>query len=375
MNSNGIFNMLFDAMTAYNQIGYMLGGMVFLAIGGTLICMFFYEHLTGRRIRGKVAGVRVLGRASIPADFKQVGNSAYAGEMYYAVYEYTGPDGKVYQSGDGTGSSGLNDKIPGTPVWLYVNPRHPEKISRAGLLWLIFGVVFAAPGVLFLRLAFTLFKFNIFTVLIPLALLAHIFFKIRSKLKPHELHDKMTQFLADAKTYRSAPGQPAASTLPAGRDLTREEIKTRVQAMQKTNRMVAPVVSILAAALIVAGFYLGQSMAALTATGMRAAGQVVRVESVYSSSNHGGYTYYPVVGFALPNGGHREFRDRIGSNPPMQSTGDKVTVLYDPAKPEQAMIDRGIWNWALSGGLVLGGLVLLLMMLKSLSNSRQISRL
>jgi hypothetical protein len=373
--NHGIFRMMLDALTAYNQIGYIFGGMMCLAFGGGMVCWFIYGHLTGKRIRGKVISVRVIDRSAVmPANFGQSGNS-YSGDMYYAVYEYTGPDGKVYQGGDGSGSSGLADRIPGTPVWLYVNPRHPEKIMRAGLLWLIFGVVFAAPGVVLLDIAFTHFKFNIFTLLIPLAVMAHVFFRIKSKFKPHELHDKVTQLMADAKAYREAPGQPAASTMPAGRELTRDEIKVRLQAMAKTNRLATPILSLVAVVLMVVGFHLGQSMAALLATGHRADGNVVRVESVYSSGNHGGYTYYPVVGFALPDGTHREFRDRIGSNPPLQAAGEKVTVLYDPAKPEQAMIDRGIWNWALSGGLMLGGFVLLLMVLKSLSNARRPSRL
>ena len=58
----------------------------------------------------------------------------------------------------------------------------------------------------------------------------------------------------------------------------------------------------------------------------------------YRSSSKGGGTYAPIVEFAAPNG------DRIhitgsGSKPPAYARGDKVRVLYDAAKPQNARID------------------------------------
>ena len=32
-------------------------------------------------------------------------------------------------------------------------------------------------------------------------------------------------------------------------------------------------------------------------------------------------------------------------SPSMGSLPDRVTVLYDPARPSDAMIDRPVWNW------------------------------
>jgi hypothetical protein len=47
---------------------------------------------------------------------------------------------------------------------------------------------------------------------------------------------------------------------------------------------------------------------------------------------------------------HRRTQDDVGSNPPGHRPGDKVSVLYLADDPRQAaIIDRGIWNWAIPG--------------------------
>jgi hypothetical protein len=53
------------------------------------------------------------------------------------------------------------------------------------------------------------------------------------------------------------------------------------------------------------------------------------------------------------------FRDAIGSSHPIDKRGEIVRVIYDPADLDRAIIDRGIWNWAIPGGCgSFGGLIL-----------------
>jgi hypothetical protein len=234
-----------------------------------------------------------------------------------------------------------------------------------GVILPVIGMVVATPGVIFTYIALTQFKFNVFTVIFPLLLLAHFGFKLKRKLTPEKMAVAKAQFLA----------RKAGHTTPSGRELTADEIRMRARAAQKMSGVIAPFLALAAAGLIALGLHLGQGMDELLARGQRAQGAVVRVESAHSSSSGGGYTYYPVVGFDIPGGRHHEFRDKVGTNPPSRSTGDKVTVLYDPASPDRAVIDRGIWNWTASGGCVLGGGLLLLMALKSFMNARRGSRL
>ncbi len=69
-------------------------------------------------------------------------------------------------------------------------------------------------------------------------------------------------------------------------------------------------------------------------------------------------THYSVVQFETAGGSEITFRDAIGSSHPIDKKGEIVGVIYDPADLERAMIDRGLWNWAIPGGCwFFGGLV------------------
>jgi hypothetical protein len=92
-------------------------------------------------------------------------------------------------------------------------------------------------------------------------------------------------------------------------------------------------------------------------TAERGQGVVVEMASNHSSDST---TYSPVVEFEAFGRKYR-FKDSIGSNPPSHRTGESVAVLYDPANPKDARIDRGRWNKAIP--LLVGGFGALLCML------------
>ena len=69
----------------------------------------------------------------------------------------------------------------------------------------------------------------------------------------------------------------------------------------------------------------------------------------------------PVIGFSTPNGGSHELRPRLLLPWNGYTIGDRVTVLYDPARPAEARLDRFEQLWltpaftAALGGLLVGG--------------------
>jgi hypothetical protein len=90
------------------------------------------------------------------------------------------------------------------------------------------------------------------------------------------------------------------------------------------------------------GYRIGERPLHLLWSGARAPGQTVGYEQAYSRRSDW-TTFLPVVEFRV---GDRFFRftDWRGSN----STGSfskNVTVLYDPANPTIAMIDKDTANW------------------------------
>ena len=92
-----------------------------------------------------------------------------------------------------------------------------------------------------------------------------------------------------------------------------------------------------------------------------AQGEVVDLER--SRGGNGLGTYRPVVVFCDAGGAERRFVGSIGSNPPDYARGDKVTVRYDPAAPDKAVIDS--WSARLLGPGLAGGMGLLLLWLEA----------
>jgi len=88
--------------------------------------------------------------------------------------------------------------------------------------------------------------------------------------------------------------------------------------------------------LLAGAFAIWRSNANFAAHASRADGTVTDLS--YHRSSKGG-SYYPIVQFTTPDGRVVHISGSSGSNPASYSRGDHVTVLYNPASPEQARID------------------------------------
>ena len=134
----------------------------------------------------------------------------------------------------------------------------------------------------------------------------------------------------------------------------------------KSYKIIVPILAAVAVLLLGIGVFQSMKISRLETQGLRAQGQVVRMNSESRSS--GGYTYYPVVRFRTVANTTVEFKDSVGTNPPTHRAGDKVTVLYLAGDPQrQAIIDRGfVLNWAIPGVVFLfaAGLAMLCVTLR-----------
>ena len=122
---------------------------------------------------------------------------------------------------------------------------------------------------------------------------------------------------------------------------------------------------LVAAALLGVVYYTGKTDAHLLLKGTRTEGKIVGFEKrkFYNNRNRistgtpGYNVYLPIVEFEA-HGSLVRFEEHK-----LMQTGEgvgwSVPVLYDPANPSVAMIDRSYWNWlpwgpALAMGLVVG---------------------
>jgi hypothetical protein len=94
-------------------------------------------------------------------------------------------------------------------------------------------------------------------------------------------------------------------------------------------------------------FYFWSDTQSFLAKAVPTTGTVLQMEE----SDDGG-TYAPVVGFQTLTGQKIEYHSNTSTNPPAYRVGDKVNVLYDPAKSSNVRINDFISLWLLV--LILG---------------------
>ncbi len=295
------------------------------------------------------------------------GAAKYAGETYHTVYEYQLPNGERTEYVSGWSSNMIGKNVPGREVAVFVSARNPEKMKKPSIAAMIFGLIFLLPGLFVGTQAVQTFEFNVFTVLVPIAVIGFIVFKISrfiAKIPKQELKRGMDEFRKKGFSVSSSSAGENA------RALTTSEVRARMKAYVKNYKFGAYACFLIAAALAGGAYYTGNDMVEKLAVGVPARGEVVDFESRYSSTSDGsGYTYYSVVKYRDASGRVVKFQDQVGSSHRMHKRGDEVDVLYNPDDSSDAMIDRGIWNWLVSGGLAL---VAFLMSLAGLDNMRTV---
>ncbi len=290
----------------------------------------------------------------------------FADEVYYAVFEYQAPNGNRMEKVSESGSNSLLGKMPGRRVTVMTFPDSPEKIRRPFALLFVFGFIFLVPGVLIMHTALTTFEFNIVTLLIVLGGLGFIAFKVWSffrQIPSEDLKNGWAEFKEKGVSVKASTGSGKG-----GRLLEPEEVAVRAKYYAKHSMIAGYVMLVIALGLAGGSYYAGLDMVDMTQNGISATGEVVDMRSRYSD---GSYTYSAVVEFRDRDGNKSRFTDSVGSSHPSFKRGDEVEVLYMRDNPDDAIIDRGIFNWGLSGGLAIGVLLLLWGAFRSLALARR----
>lgn len=114
------------------------------------------------------------------------------------------------------------------------------------------------------------------------------------------------------------------------------------------------VATLIGLALLCGAFLLYRNTTAFLQHARVAPGIVESFEEQESTDNESHkIMYYPVISFSTPDGQPHSFRSDVGTSS-RGTTGEKVEVLYDPAKPESARIKGFFHLWgaaSICGGL------------------------
>lgn len=114
--------------------------------------------------------------------------------------------------------------------------------------------------------------------------------------------------------------------------------------------------------LVTACFNMVKTMYTLS-NGIHTQGEIVSVDSRYENLGADGReekVYYITVVFENESGEEIRFKDRQKDLSLVKEKGDTVPVIYVSANPEEAIVDRGVMNWELSGALFFISLVFII---------------
>lgn len=117
--------------------------------------------------------------------------------------------------------------------------------------------------------------------------------------------------------------------------------------MKRTETILQYLFAGLGAAMLAGTVYLSYRVHSFVGASQHAAGEVVALDENEDGAK-------PIVRFTDRAGRMVEFQSSVRSKPPSNAVGDRVEVLYDPAKPEGAEINGFFSLWL--GPLILGGL-------------------
>ncbi len=338
-----MFDVIFDILGAVNHIGLFIMACVCLLIGGGIIAYDVHWRMTSKRIKGRLKGVRISQRTS----------DGHTSDYYYPVYEYTAPNGERMESVSDFGTGSILGYKIGQEVSLMMSVHDFKNVRRPTKVIFVIGMVFFLPGVFILHVALTQFEFNIVTVLMVFAGLGYVAYKILAFVRKIPVADRR-EFWAEMKNKGiSIKSSGKAETYHL---LEAHEIEARMKKQTKNSRIAGIVMLIISLGLGWGAHYFWQDMNVRLADGALARGEVVDMQ--YNSSDDGG-TYSAVVTFKDERGQRHKFKDSVGSSHPTLKRGDEVDVIYMRDDPKDAIIDRGIWNWAISGGLGLAAVLML----------------
>jgi hypothetical protein len=341
-----MFNFISASIQAYNQIGFFIGALFCLGLGGAILGNALYWRVHALRVTGTIIGV--IARDS----------------TYAPVYRYTSPDGQICEAKSDTGSGWARHKETGRTVPLMISAHNPTQAREVNnYLFDVIGILLIVPGVWLGYTALTAYPITWTTWVMAAAMLFYLFERGRRVLIPKGQRLSIAEWrkqhgLGDTTAIDPVDIKPIETIVAT------PEVQQKLQTQRLDNKKAAPIVGFFAIALLGVGIYQAKDMARLESSGLRAQGEVVRMVGESSSSSGGGYTYHAIVRFRTDKNVRVEFKDAFGSNPPTHRPSDMVTVLYLADDPrEHAIIDRGLfWNWAIPGILFLAGALLALML-------------
>jgi hypothetical protein len=242
--------------------------------------------------------------------------------------------------------------MPGKKMNLMIMPDNPKKVRRPTFIWLLFGIVFLLPGLFVMDLAVKEFELNYMMIIFIFAIV------LFGGEKIFKFYKKITKSKFDRELLKETWQKMKKGRLPKSEDrdvkgqvLEHHQIIEIAKKHLKLNKITVAFLFVVSIGLGCGAYYSAKSMIDMTQNGLSTTGIVTSIES--RDNSDGGYTYYAKVRFTAQDGNQYRITDSMGASTALFDRGEQVDILYKPLTPNDAMIDRGIFNWWMSVGAAL----------------------
>ena len=309
------------------EIVFLLAGLAFIAIGIAIIVVEVRARQGTTPIRARVVGFSA-GKGMNP-------NMS----SFHTVAEYVGLDGRKYYVEGSVGSSSPLHAI-GDTVTVLSDPHEPERTVLKSSLSFVLGAVLALMGLFCVAVFRATFQTGIYSAVMAAIVIGGLALKIRSAWRNPPLSSK------DWQLYRKEIFSTKVFT-----DDSKDQIRwidplraaAAIETHRQANRFAVPILFVLGIGLLLVSYHFHEKTATFLQISQSAPGLVVKLRE--KDSSDGDTTYAAVVEYRDQRGQSFDFVDSFSSKPPAYFAGQHVLVLYNPNDPDEAQIDRGLWNY------------------------------
>ena len=344
-----IFDLLFSGMAVFNTGMLFFMGGVFATIGEAMIMMDVLARRNSKTVQGQIVALEMSERKPYT--------------MYYPIYRYRNHDGEMVETKASWDSNTILNNLPGRKHWLLIRKDKPGTVQKNSYILSYIGLFFLLPGIFIIYQGYQTIETTKTYMILAIAGIIYVLYRITKKF-PANAWAKIKEEYNKAR----ASGKPLIDQVSVSDGNDNRNIKSQRmtdadinKVIKKDKRSFMISILVLAALSSITGYFAQRSanfMLELQMAGYKTQGRIVDFNV---SSDSDSTTYTAVFEFQDTTGKDIRVKDSFGSSHPTLKRGEMVDILYKAQKPEDAIIDRGIWNWFLSG--LLGAISFLCAML------------
>jgi hypothetical protein len=310
------------------MIIFLLIGILFAGIGCAIIYGDFQSKRKAHTVTGQVIGYTFQKRLQTRnQNFRSVVQFAHPRSGTYYVVSSMGSNTPLHHMGE--------------KVKVRTNDSEPVEATIQSKAFLIMGGVFVCMGLGLATIFFKTFSWDIPSVASSVIMLAIVVGSIwkKGRANKDKLSDMKAKILSEPMIKNQVYSEQEFSKIDF---ITPEEVHSADAKGMKATRISMIVCLLIGLGLGVLCLKVLDRDLKFFAAAVKTDGRVVEMVSRHGKST----SYVPVIEFTPKTQTDTiRFQHSVGTNPPMYSVGEAVTVLYAPEFPNDARLDTGIWNF------------------------------